>query len=113
MSTLGVQAKFETLRSIDSATFTGSYQKIGAALLYPSVLMKFKNLSTVSVKVSFDGVNDHDIFPAGGGDVNDYGSDAQSTAGDRRLLMPAGTQVWVKAAAGVGLFYMASMYTGG
>lgn len=114
MTILGKRALFETLRSIDSATFTGSYQKLGStALANPSILLKVVNNSNVLVTVSYDGVNDHDIVPAGGYYLYDFGSDAQSVSEDRRLALSQGTQVWVKGAAGTGSVYLVTVYQGG
>lgn len=55
---------YETRRSIDSSTFTGSYQNLGGPLLFPASLIKLVNNSTVLIDVSIDGVNDHDVAPA-------------------------------------------------
>ena len=55
---------YEPLRSIDSATFTGSYQALGTPLAHPASIVKLVNNSTVLVTVSVDGVNDHDVAPA-------------------------------------------------
>lgn len=58
MTILGKRALFETLRTIDSATFTGSYQAVGTVLTNPSVLLKIVNNSLVAVTISYNGVND-------------------------------------------------------
>ena len=112
MGANGKRALFETLRSIDSATFTGVYQAVGTPLLYPSVLMKFVNNTSSLVTVSIDGVNAHDILPADSFSLYDYGSDAQDSCGDHRLALGQGTQIWVKASAGAGSFYVVTIYQG-
>jgi hypothetical protein len=113
MGILGKRAIFETIRSIDSATFTGSYQKLGSAITNPSVLMKLFNNSGSLITISFDGVNDHDVMPAGSFEIFDFGSDSQSVSGDARLALPAGTQVFVKASSSTGLVYLVTVYQGG
>lgn len=110
--TLGKKAKFETLRSIDSATFTGAYQNLGIPLVNPAVLLKVVNNSNQLVTVSYNGVNDQDIVPASSFYLYDFGSDAQSISGDTELAFPAGTQVKVKGAAGIGLVYLVIVYQG-
>lgn len=113
MGILGKRALFETLRSRDSATFTGSYQTLGTQLTNPSVLLKIVNNSLVAVTISYDGVNDHDIILPGTGVIYDFGSDAQSVGHDERLALSALTQIWVKAAASTGLVYVVTVYQGG
>lgn len=113
MGILGKRALFETLRSIDSATFTGAYQAIGTPLANPAVLIKIVNNSTVLVTVSLDGVNDQDIYPAGSFTIYDVGSDAQSVSSDLRLSISQGTQFYVKGLAGTGSVYLVVMYAGG
>jgi len=98
---------WETLRSIDSATFTGSYQALGTPLLYPSYILKMVNNSTSLVTISIDGVNDMDVAPASSFWLYDEGKVGLASAFP---AMPAGTQVMVKAAAGTGSVYLVSQY---
>lgn len=97
----------ETLRSIDSATFTGSYQALGTPLDNPSVLAKFVNNSTVLVTVSWDGINDHDVYPGTSFGVYDITANSQT---DEGITIPEGTQFYVKGSAGTGLFYLVDFY---
>jgi|SRR6185437_15929260 len=113
MGTLGKRAIFESLRSIDSATFTGSYQNLGSALINPCVLLKVVNNSTSLVTVTYNGTDDQDIAPAGSFYLYDFGSDSQSVSGDARLALAAGTQVKVKGSAGTGSVYLVIVYQGG
>lgn len=98
---------WETLRSIDSATFTGSYQNLGTPLQYPSYILKLVNNSTVLVTISIDGINDMDIAPASSFWLYDEGKVGLSSAVP---AMPAGTQVMVKGSAGTGSVYLVSQY---
>lgn len=98
---------WEIRRSIDSATFTGSYQAVGGPLLYPSYICKLVNASTVLVDISIDGVNDYDVAPAGSFWLYDEGKVGLSSG---LPSLPAGTQIYVKAAAGTGLVYLVSQY---
>jgi len=98
---------WETLRSIDSATFTGSYQNLGTPLLHPGYIVKLVNNSTVLVTISIDGTNDIDVAPANSFWLYDEGkveSRGQSPA------LSAGTQIMVKGSAGTGSVYLVVQY---
>jgi len=97
---------WETLRSIDSATFTGSYQNLGTPLQYPSYICKLVNNSTVLVTISKDGTNDIDVAPAGSFWLYDESKNSQPGS----PALPAGTQIQVKGSAGVGSVYLVSQY---
>lgn len=99
---------WETLRTIDSTTFTGSKQAIGTPLVHPSYILKLVNNSTVLVTISIDGTNDVDVAPANSFWLYDEGKVGLSSAFP---AMPAGTQVYVTGAvAGTGLVYLVSQY---
>ena len=95
---------WEVLRSIDSSTFTGSYQALGTPLANPSYICKLVNNSTVLVTISIDGTNDVDVAPAN----SFWLYDEDVTANHEGL--PAGTQIYVKGSAGTGLIYLVSQY---
>jgi sugar lactone lactonase YvrE len=95
------------LRSIDSATLTGSYQAVGGPLLKPSYILKLVNNSTALVTISVDGINDVDISPAGSFWLYDEGKVGISS---HIPAMPVGTQIYVKGSAGVGSIYLVSQY---
>lgn len=97
----------ETLRSIDSATFTGSYQALGTPLVHAARIVKFTNNSNKDVTVSWDGVNDNEFIPMGSFMLMDVGSDRELTS---ELYIPAKTQFYVKGSPGAGLFYLSSYY---
>ncbi len=113
MGILGKRALFETLRSIDSATFTGAYQLVGAVLANPCLILVINNNSGVGVTISFDGVHDEHFVLANTVSTLNFGTNAQSTAGDFRLALSAGTGIYVKAAANTGLVYITTVYAGG
>jgi len=98
---------WETLRSINSATFTGSYQNLGTPLLHPSYICKLVNNSTVLVTISIDGINDMDVAPASSFWLYDEGKVGLSSA---YPALPQGTQVMVKGSAGTGIVYLVSQY---
>ena len=98
---------WETLRSIDSATFTGSYQNLGTPLTYPSYICKLVNNSTVLVTISIDGINDMDVAPAASFWLYDEGKVGFSGSSPS---LPAGTQIQVKGSAGTGSVYLVSQY---
>jgi len=98
------RVNWETLRSIDSATFTGSFQALGTPLQYSSYKLKLVNNSTVLVTISIDGTNSIDVAPANSFWLYD------DTVTQSHEGVPAGTQIFVKGSAGVGLVYLVSQY---
>lgn len=98
---------WETLRSIDSATFTGSYQALGSVLANPAYIVKLVNNSTVLVTVSIDGTNDIDVAPASSFWLYDEGKSGISS---QFPALPKGTQIYVKGSAGTGSVYLVVQY---
>ena len=103
------QLLYETLRSIDSATFTGSYQALGTPLANPASIIKVINNSNVFITVSTDGIHDHDVAPPGSFFLYDETANTPSN-GDDAIFIPQGTQFSVKGAAGTGLVYLVVQY---
>lgn len=100
---------YEAIKSIDSASFTGSYQNLGAATTHEARLFKFVNNSNVTFTVSIDGgTTDHDVVPAGTFVLYDVGTNKGGSSPG--LQLPKGTQFMVKGAAGVGLCYGVVLY---
>lgn len=98
--------QWETLRSIDSATFTGSYQALGTATSNPAYIVKLVNNSSVLVTISIDGSTDIDVAPA-----NSYWLyDETKMASPSIQFLPQGTQFYVKGSAGSGLVYLVVQY---
>ncbi len=98
---------WETLRSIDSATLTGSYQALGTPLAHPGYIVKLVNNSTVLVTISIDGIDDVDVAPANSYWLYDEGKVGLSSASP---ALPQGTQIIVKGSAGSGNIYLVSQY---
>lgn len=98
---------WETLRSIDSATFTGSYQNLGTPLLHPGYIVKLVNNSTVLVTISIDGINAVDVAPANSFWLYDEGKTGISSA---YPALPQGTQIMVSGSVGTGSVYLVSQY---
>jgi hypothetical protein len=96
---------WETLRSIDSATLTGSYQAVGTPLTHQSYIFKMVNNSTSLVTVSIDGSTDIDVLPASSFFLYDENEGNQA-----QPALPAGTQIFVKGGAGTGLIYVINQY---
>jgi hypothetical protein len=95
---------WETLRSIDSATLTGSYQAVGTPLQQQSYKLKLVNNSTSLITISIDGINDVDVAPANSFWLYDEYVDVN------REFVPQGTQIFVKGSAGTGLIYLVSQF---
>ena len=98
---------YDTIRSRDSATFTGSYQTLGSALTHEARIVKVVNNSNVTATISIDGVNDHDILPMGSFVLYDCSSDRENS---NIFEIPEGTQFYVKGIAGAGLVYLTVIY---
>lgn len=98
---------WETLRSIDSATFTGSYQALGTPLQHPSYILKLVNNSNVLITISIDGITDIDVAPAGSFWLYDEGKVGISSSSP---AIPAGTQFYVKGSASTGSVYLVSQF---
>ena len=97
----------ETMRTINSASFTGSYQTVGSILAYPSKMLIFVNNSGVIVTVYWDCVNDHMILLPGATVIMDEDSNAVSSA---QFETAQGTQFYVKGSASTGLVYLSTFY---
>lgn len=99
---------WETLRTIDSATFNNTYQNLGTPLIHAGYIVKLVNNSTVLVTISTDGMNDMDVAPAMSYWLYDESKVGQVSA---MPALPSGTQIMVKgAAAGTGLVYLVVQY---
>src|ERR1700679_2469182 len=92
---------YETLRSFDSATLSGTFQPVGGPLLHPGTIVKMVNNSTALAIVSIDGINAHDVCPAGAFWLYDETANAPKGSTNAAFL-PQGTQVYVQGAAGTG-----------
>lgn len=97
----------ETMRSINSASFTGSYQTLGTVLAHPCRLFKIANGSGVIVTVTIDGTNDHFVLAPGEINIVDLTSNAVSGAS---LEIAKGTQFSVKGTASAGLVTLTTWY---
>jgi hypothetical protein len=98
---------WETLRVLDSATLSGSYQALGTLLLFPSYILKLVNNSNVLVTISIDGLNDIDVAPSNSFWLYDEGKVGSAGA---YPALPKGTQIFVKGSVGVGSIYLVSQY---
>lgn len=99
------------LSSINSATFTGSYQLLSAAagLPQPCFLVRIINFSSVPVTVSYDGVNDHDFVHQE--DILQLNFQTNAQPQNWAALLAKGTKIYVKGSAGTGNVYLAAYYS--
>lgn len=98
------------LTHINSAAFTGAYQAINpTGLPNACFLIRIINNSNKSITVSYDGVTDQDFIIAGA----TFQLPIQSNALPNNYIanIKQGTIVYVKAAAGAGLVYLAGYYS--
>lgn len=107
MSSLGIRVAWETLRSIDSSTFTGAFAAIGTPLAHPCFLIKIVNESGVDITISVDGSTAIDIVPAGTYFLYDECANASREAG---LSIALGTQFYVEGSSSTGKVYLVAQY---
>lgn len=96
------------LQSVDSATFTGSYIRLGVPTTLPCRIFKILNNSNVIVTVSTDGVENMDILPANSFTLYDLGTNRGNPGAE--LCLQEGTQFYVSASAGTGLVYLVTLF---
>lgn len=96
------------LSSINSASFTGSYQLLGTTLPNACRIIKLTNNSNVAVTISWDGVTDHEILPAGSFVLLDASANKENSG---ICEISQGTQFLVKGSAGTGSVYLSSYFT--
>lgn len=108
MSSRTRQLIYDTRRSRDSSTFTGSYQTLGSAFAFPMTIVKIVNNSTVAVDISTDGSNDQDYIPANSFALYDLTGNSPSETGS--IYVKYGTQFYVKGTAGTGSVYLVALY---
>jgi hypothetical protein len=99
---------YETIKSIDSGTFTGSYLPIGIASTHEARIFKIVNNSNVGVTISVDGSTDVDFVPASTFVLYDVCTNRSNAV--PLMDLPKGTQFYAKAAAGTGLVYVVILY---
>lgn len=107
----GQIVRFEPLRSLAFGSISGTYTALGTPLANASHILNIDNLTDADVLVSFDGITDHTIVPAGSGKIIDYASDKIDPVG--KLLQPQNTQVYIKqasTAATVKAVYLTTIY---
>jgi hypothetical protein len=100
---------FIPLTSIDSATFTNSYQAINPSGL-PNPLFAFKviNNSTVDITGSIDGSTDHFFVPKATAFV--YDLQTNSSPQNDLCVMKQRTVVYVSGSSGTGSVYLEGLY---
>lgn len=99
---------YEVRRSIDSATFTGSFQALGTPLNNAASIVKLVNNSDQLVDISIDGVDPHDVAPANSYWLYDVTSDSPEESGS--IFVEKGRQYYVSGSAGTGLVYLIVQY---
>lgn len=108
MSNQSTVLKWDLLRSLASASISGTYATVGTAFTYPARIVKITNNSTQDVTVSVDGTNDFDYVPAGSFTLYDCGTNRGNPAPS--MAIAQGTQILVKGTAGTGSVYVTVLY---
>lgn len=97
------------LSSIDSATFTGSYQAINSSGISNACFaLAIINNSNVDITMSLDGVTDHDFIPDNS--TRAISSQQDAIPNNNVALFKKGQVIYVKGAAGIGSVYVAGYY---
>ena len=104
----GQAIQYDTIRSIDSSTFSGSYQALGTPFTKPASIVKIVNNSGVLVTISTDGIHDMDVVPSNGFFLYDITTNAPHSG--NTLFFPVGTQFLIKSTASIGLVYLVVLY---
>ncbi len=106
-----VRNRFEILREAAFGDISGAYSGVGLPFENPIRLMKFVNETDVTVYVSLNGIDNHDVLPGNSFSLYDVCTNKSESAG--LLEQPQGDRVYVKARAGlptVGAFYVVATY---
>lgn len=93
-----MRIEYEPLRSIGFASIGSVYARVGTPFDNPARMICLDNISDENLYISFDGVNDHTIVPAGSGRVFDYCSNKSTQSGLSEQAV--GTQVYTKFISG-------------
>lgn len=99
---------YEGLKSLDTATLSGSYVPIGTPLQNAASILKIVNNSNVDLLISTDGTNDKDIVPSGTFTLYDAGTNKGSALAF--MAFPKGTQFSAKSTVGIGSVYVVALY---
>ncbi len=106
-----IRIAFSSLQSRAFGSITGTYAVVGAAFTNPARLIKITNTTDQNILISFNGLDDNDILPAGSAQIYDYGTNRSSNGSTAE--QPLGTQVFVKAETsnpGSGSVYVTVIY---
>lgn len=108
MSGQSTVLKWDTLRSLSSASVSGTYATIGTAISFPARIIKIINDSNQAVTISVDGTNDFDYVPAGGFFLYDCGTNRGNASPE--MVIQKGTQFFAKGTAGTGTVALVVLY---
>lgn len=107
-----VRIRYDDLRSLDWTLITANYVGIGASIENPIRILKVCNTTDANLILSFNGLDDKDIFPRHTYNIIDYGANKAFQGG--YLELPAGDRIYVKAEDGVvptlGKIYITLIY---
>lgn len=106
-----VRVRYEQLRSLDWTLITANYVAVGTALENPVRVLKITNLTDTNLLISINGLTDHDVVPANGFCLYDYGANKSDQGGF--LELPAVDRIYVKQEAApptFGLVYVTVIY---
>ncbi len=91
-----IRARFDTLRTIDFGDISATYAIIGTPLSAPARIIKLVNLTNENALISTNGIDDHDIIPAGSFALYDVTTNKTEQGG--ALFFAEGDRFYVKTA---------------
>jgi hypothetical protein len=110
MSAFNIVLLPSALQSL-AGPFAATYTKLGLPLVNSPRIIKWTNNSTVDLLLSWDGVTDHEILPAGSFVLLDIAANKEQV---NSCYIAKGTQFWVKntvgGSVGSGSVYMSVYY---
>ncbi len=108
--------RFDTLRSLSSASVIGIYTAIGTSVQHNWRAFRITNNTDADILISFDGINDNVFVPMSRFVLYDLSTNEPPTNDNDDLVIGLGTQLYAKlagAAATTGNVYLEAMYAKG
>jgi hypothetical protein len=105
-----VRARFDGLRSIPFGSISGTYALIDSPLNFPCRIIKLVNTTDGEVLISVNGIDDHDVIPAGGFVLYDATANRSDMGGV--FLFAEGDRFYVKSDAALtsGTVYLTTIF---
>lgn len=100
----------EDLRSLAAASLSNVYTGIGSPLEFPARIVHIQNTTDADVLISWNGIDDHQVVPAGSFTLLDV---ATNKVNDQGFYIAAGQRFYAKeesASPSIGAIYLTVFY---